>query len=146
MVALDTDVLAIFHIFHNDPRYQTTKSLIDKLNGQTKAVSIFNLLELCGILASANRIKDSKNLFEKYLSAEDVVILFPEFAEQDKNDFWSMLVSECFYRIQRGFRLGDAVILWVLETNENIDTLITWNIKHFKDKTSIRVLTPSDFS
>lgn len=47
-------------------------------------------------------------------------------------------------RIQKGLRLGDAVILWTLETNENIDSFITWNTTHFKEKTPIKILTPSE--
>src|SRR3989304_346776 len=55
------------------------------------------------------------------------------------------LVSECLSRIQKGIRLGDAVILWTLETSDNIDAIITWNTKHFKGKSFINVLTPPEF-
>ena len=85
MIAIDTDVLAVYHIFHNDPRYDSAK------------------------------------------------------------DFWAALVSECFSRIQRGIRLGDAVILWTLEANQGIESFITWNTKHFKEKTPIKILTPAEF-
>lgn len=77
MIAIDTDVLAVHHIFHNNPRYEATR------------------------------------------------------------DF--------FAKIQKSMRLGDAAILWTLESNPRIDAFITWNTKHFKDKTSIKILTPSDF-
>jgi predicted nucleic acid-binding protein len=146
MIALDTDVLVIYHIFHNDPRYEKTKKLFDKLSNETKFVTIFNLLELCGILATATKIEDSSTVFHKYLTAKDIEILFPKFLVQSENDFWATLVSECFSRIQKGLRLGDATILWTLETNEDIDSMITWNTKHFEGKTSIKVLTPSEFS
>jgi len=125
MIALDTDVLAIYHIFHNDPRYSTTKRLFDSLSNQTKAVTIFNLLELCGILSSATRKEDSETILRKYLVAEDTAILFPKLQAQDEKDFWATLVSECFLRIQKGLRLGDAVILWTLETNNDVNTFIT---------------------
>lgn len=42
-------------------------------------------------------------------------------------------------------RLGDAVILWTLETNQEVDIFVTWNTRHFKGKTSLKVLTPSEF-
>ena len=51
----------------------------------------------------------------------------------------------CLSRIQKGIRLGDAVILWTLETSDNIDAIITWNSKHFKGKTFLNVLTPPEF-
>ncbi len=145
MIAIDTDVLAVYHLFHNDPRYEATKNLFIKLNEQPKAVTIFNILELCGILASANRLKDSKTLFDRYLEAEDTIVLFPPLIGDSVKDFWTTLVSECFSRIQKGLRLGDAVILWTLETNQDIESFITWNTKHFKEKTPIKILTPAEF-
>lgn len=144
MIAIDTDVLAIYHIFHKDPRYDTTKRLFEKLNNRPKAVTIFNLLELCGILSSATRKEDSRTVFHRYLSAEDIAVLFPQFPALNEKDFWATLVSESLSRIQKGLRLGDAVILWALETNDNIESFITWNTKHFIGKTPIKVLTPDE--
>ncbi|OHC08595.1 MAG: hypothetical protein A2545_01210 [Planctomycetes bacterium RIFOXYD2_FULL_41_16] len=63
MIALDTAVLAIYHIFRNDQRYHATRELFDKLGNQTKAITIFNLLEFCGILATVARKEDSKRSF-----------------------------------------------------------------------------------
>lgn len=146
MIALDTDVLAIYHIFHNDPRHEATKRLFEKLGAQTKSITIFNLLELCGILSTASRSEDSSAVFHKYLTAEDTAIVFPKFSAQSEKDFWTILVSECLSRIQKGLRLGDAIILWALETNGNVDSIITWNTKHFRGKTFLKVLTPSEFS
>jgi hypothetical protein len=34
--------------------------------------------------------------------------------------------------------------IWTLETNQEVDTLVTWNTKHFKGKTPLKVLTPSE--
>lgn len=144
MLALDTDILAIYHIFHNDARFKATKTLFDKLEGKPKALAIFNLLELCGILASAERGEDSKTLFLNYMHAQDISILFPKFFSVDEKDYWSTLVSECFSRIQKGLRLGDAVILWTLETNSNVSSIVTWNTRHFKGKTLLKVLTPPE--
>jgi hypothetical protein len=35
--------------------------------------------------------------------------------------------------------------VWTLETNDKIDSFITWNPRHFRHKTSIKILTPSEF-
>jgi hypothetical protein len=146
MIAIDTDVLAVHHIFHNSPRYASTREFFVRIEDQLKAVTVFNLLELAGIFASANRAKESRDVFERYLRTADISILFPNLAAGNATHFWQAVTSESFARIQRGMRLGDAVILWTLETNENIDAFITWNPKHFKEKTSIKVLTPPEFS
>ncbi len=145
MIAIDSDLLAIFHIFNKDPRFEATSQFFHRIKEHPKAITIFNLLELCGIISTAAGSEDASEIFHEYLSSTDMTILFPNLSVKDADDFWASLVSECFSRIQKGMRLGDAVILWSLETNENIDSLITWNTKHFKDKTTLKILTPSEF-
>ncbi len=145
MIAIDSDVLAVHHIFQNSPRFESTEKFFAKIKGQTKAITIFNLLDLAGIIASANQAKKSQDIFEKYLRSDNVAVLFPALTSGDAKHFWQSVTSESFARIQRGMRLGDAAILWTLETNENIEAFITWNTKHFKSKTDINVLTPAEF-
>jgi hypothetical protein len=40
--------------------------------------------------------------------------------------------------------LGDAAILWVVEAS-SCDVFITWNVKHFREKTHIMVQTPEEW-
>jgi predicted nucleic acid-binding protein len=144
MIAIDTDVLAVHHIFHNDPRYATTRDFFARIEGRPRAITVFNLLELSGLFASASRALESKAVFDKYLRAANVMILFPVLKAGDTRHFWQVVTFECLDRIQKGMRLGDAAILWALETNQEVDTFVTWNTKHFKGKTPLKVLTPSE--
>ena len=143
MIAIDTDVLAVHHIFHNDSRYAATRDFFARIEGRPRAITVFNLLELSGIFASANRAIESKAAFEKYIRAGNVLILFPVLTAGDAKHFWQVVTFECFDRIQKGMRLGDAAILWALETNQEVDAFVTWNTRHFKGKTSLKILTPS---
>lgn len=145
MIALDSDLLAILHIFNRDARFETTKLFFQKIKGQSKAITIFTLLELCGIVATSTGKEDASEIYHEYISSSDAVIIFPNPSPEEPDSFWASLVSECFSRIQKGMRLGDAVILWTLETNPEIDTFVTWNTKHFIDKTPLKILTPSEF-
>lgn len=144
MIAVDTDVLAIYHIFHRDLRYQTTHEFIDATRKQVKGIPLFSLLELCGLLASANRISELQSVFDKYLSAQDVIILFPPLMSEEGKDFWAVLVSESLSRIKRSMRFGDASLLWIMESS-GITSFITWNTRHFIGKTRIQILTPAQY-
>lgn len=144
MIALDTDVLALYHVFKNDPRYDSTSVFFHSTRDLVKGVTVFNLLELCGIVATARRAEESRMLFDKYLEAQDAAILFPGIANDNRKEFWTMLTSESLSRIQRGMRFGDAVILWTLETNP-VESFITWNTRHFRGKTSLKVLNPVEY-
>ena len=143
MIAIDTDVLAIHHVFHNDPRYEATEKFLSDVRGMTKGITIFNLLELCGIISTAGQTAESDRVFHQHFKSHDVMILFPDFTAGHAQAFWSGLSTECLARIQRGMRLGDAVILWTLES-KHVDTFVTWNTRHFRDKTDIRVINPPD--
>ena len=48
-------------------------------------------------------------------------------------------------RLYRRMKLGDALVLMVAESHPQVDTFVTWNAKHFRDKTHLFVLTPSEF-
>jgi len=53
MVAIDADVLSVYHIFHRDSRYDVTSLFMEESREVERGVSIFNLLELCGVMATA---------------------------------------------------------------------------------------------
>ncbi len=144
MLALDTDLLAILHIFKADVRFVATRQFFQRIKDRPKAITIFTLLELCGIVATSTGKEDADEIFQQYISSDDSVIIYPNLLTKDTDEFWGSLVSESFLRIQRGMRLGDAAILWTLETNQEVDTFVTWNTKHFKGKTTLKILTPSE--
>lgn len=145
MLAIDTDILAIHHIFKKDQRFEIVNRFFEKLAGNEKAVTVFNALEFYGMLITTTGQDNASEIFHRFISSKDITILFPNLIVKDCEDFWALLFSECFTRIQKGMRLGDAAILWTLETNHEVDTFVTWNTKHFKDKTSLKVLTPNEF-
>jgi len=141
MVAIDTDVLSVYHIFRKDPRYDVTSLFMEESKEVARGVGIFNLLELCGVMATADQIKRALKLFREYHVRSDVKMLYPPIVLISEGEFWAQLNAEVMNRIKRGMRFGDAAILWTLEANE-CELLITWNVKHFAGKTTIKIQTP----
>jgi len=47
-------------------------------------------------------------------------------------------------RIKRRVRLGDAAILWTIESAA-CEAFVTWNTKHYQDKTMITIQTPEEW-
>jgi len=144
MICIDTDILAIYHIFKRDLRYQITRTFMRKSKGALRAVAIFSLLEVCGIMATAKQSKEAMKLFDEYIASEDVRVLYPPVALNSTKEFWAHQNAELLKRIERGIRLGDAAILWAAESNA-CDVLITWNTKHFVEKTALKVQTPEEW-
>jgi len=109
-----------------------------------RGVTIYNLLELCGILASASKLVEARKLFKQYLAAVDIQVLYPTVSLRSPADFWASHTEELMQRVERGMRLGDAVVLWVAE-DTGCDALVTWNKRHFEGKTSLHLYTPTEW-
>jgi len=139
LIAFDTDILAIHHLFVWDKRRKTTELLLEKTRGESRATTVHNLLELAGLFAVAGRGQRVESLLENYLKSRDITVIFPEM-ESD----WSERVSVVTDYIKRGFSYGDALVAEALE-EVMVDTLVTWNKKHFNGKMKTKVLTPAEY-
>ena len=144
MIAIDADVLAIYHIFKRDTRFSATLSFIQQSRGRERGVSIFGLLELCGLMATAQRPENARLLFTAYLSASDMTVIYPQIDLGSVERFWAYQNAELLKRILMGVRLGDAATIWTAES-ANCESLVTWNVKHYQGKTSLLTQTPSQW-
>lgn len=144
MIAIDLDVLAVHHLFVNDARFSENFRFMEQSANHERGVTIYNLLELCGIVASAGRATDAKRLFRRYLTAADMQVLYPDVRLESLADYWASHNEELMKRIARGLRLGDAVVLWVAES-VNCEAIVTWNKRHFEGKTSLQLYTPTEW-
>lgn len=144
MICIDTDVLAIYHVFNRDARYPATHAFMERSKEASRAVAIFSLLEVCGVVATARQSEEAMKLFDEYLVSDDVRVLYPPVALSSSKEFWTYQNVELLERIERGMRLGDAAVLWAAESNA-CDIFVTWNTKHFAGKTTINVQTPAEW-
>ncbi len=144
MIVLDTDVLAIFHFFVTDSRYPPTASFMDATRVKDRGTTLYNLLELAGILCSAGKAEQARKLVETYATASDMTILYPTLPTLSAELFFADYAAELMDIMERGLRYGDAKILWVAETND-ASLLVTWNPRHYRDKTPLPVMTPAEY-
>jgi predicted nucleic acid-binding protein len=144
MIAVDTDVLVIHRIFQDDPRHAATADFVARTAPQGYGVPIFSLLELCGVMATAKQSQAALLLLEEYLTSATVQVLYPPMVLENVTALWAHQNAELVKRIRRGMRLGDAAILWTVESTA-CDALVTWNVKHYRQKTTLAVLTPDEW-
>jgi hypothetical protein len=141
MIAIDTDVLAISLFYHHDIRFAETASFLRRVSPPT-GLCIYNLLELCGIARSHGTT--ARQLFQQYLSSPDIQVLYPPVVLLDLTSYWQHQIEAVLARVERGIRLGDAIVLWTVESC-GCESLITWNKRHFDGKTSVPVMTPAEW-
>jgi hypothetical protein len=87
---------------------------------------------------------EARTLFHEYLRASDVEVLYPRLKCATLAEYWGEQDEELLKRIERGLRLGDAAILWAIESNA-CEVLVTWNVRHYRGKTSVKVQTPEEW-
>ena len=139
VAAVDTDVLAIHHIFTWDKRWKTNASALFLLRRKyIFCIPIHGLLELYGLAILAWGVEKARVLFKGYLKAKDVKIMGYAFPSS-----WEEYVDIVSSYIERRMNYGDALIAWTLEEND-VEVFVTWNKKHFKGKVSAKVYTPEE--
>lgn len=142
-VFIDTDV------FVRNLRYRDDKNTIEndrfldlvkdkELLGFT---SIYNLLELCGILSFNLSPKSLLHLYggfkEKFQLRQ---ILFGGFSDENL----IVNINTVFAQLLKKMSFGDALIAGCVEYHGDlIEGFVSWNVKHYAGKLSVDAYTPA---
>ena len=142
MIFIDTDIFVIDKLFPNDDRHEINKAFLNE--AEEKATSIFNLFELLGIASfNLNEVELTK-LLSGFGEVYGVKLLYPSTAFISVNDFVENLFEQVFQKITLKMGFQDALILTVAEEHQT-SRFVTWNTKHFLDRTHVKVQTPKEF-
>lgn len=144
MIVLDTDVLVVYHFFTKDPRHASTSRCMQTTKEELRGTTLYNLLELAGILSSAGKPDIGRKLIGKYAGSHDMHILYPLLYPRSPEIFFADYTAELLDIMERGLRYGDAKVLWVAEAHD-AEKIITWNTRHYLKKTPLQVLTPDEY-
>lgn len=139
---IDTDIFVIDKLFPNDDRYEINKEFLEET--KEKSTSIFNLFELLGIASFNLNEVELMKLFKGFGEAYDLRILYPSTAFISVNEFVEVLFERVFQKIKLKMNFQDALILTLAEEH-NCTRFITWNPKHFVNRTHLSVQTPKEF-
>ena len=147
MVALDTDVLMLAFTFHRDPRQEANSRFLDLARGQTPIVTIYSVMEVLGQLSfnlSAERLGQWPSWLQDHFN---LTLLYPAADGQDATAFFQReIVNRPQERMrQHPIPFVDALILELVERKEDVEAFVTWNARHFRGKTALPVLTPTEY-
>jgi len=143
MDLLDSDIFVLDLRFPNDPRHAINRRLVESRQ-PGRATTIFNLLEVCGILSFNLSREALLALYGNFSQHYAVSVLFPP-GTPDLSSL-SAMISGTFEKITRKMSYGDAQILWVAEQHPGVDRLISWNAKDFIGRTHLQVITPQEWT
>ena len=148
MVVIDSDVLLLAFAFHRDPRQTNNAAFLTQVQNATAATTVYNLMEVLAQLSfnlSPARLAEWESwLIEPY----HLTVIWPRAVEnQTAEGFFRTEIFEHPIAKAREHRIAflDALVIGLAERTPEVESLVTWNARHFKDKTTLRVQTPSEY-
>jgi len=144
LTIIDTSVFIIDLRYKRDKNFATNRAFLNHVaQDRSGATTIFNLLEICGVLSFNLNQKQLQELFFHFAKHYQVDVL-PHL------DFESLLpalkVGDLFEIIARKVSFGDALIIAAMEKCvSGAASFVSWNAQHFTDRLSIPSLTPREF-
>lgn len=148
MVVIDTDVLLLRFVFHRDVRQAVNNDFLQRVLHTEPATTIYNLMEFLGQMSfnlSAKRLAEWNSwLADDY----NLTILFPSSrGNQTADSFYRQEIFErAIAKISKEkMSYMDALALDLAERVPNVEYFVTWNAKHFKNKSTLVVVTPAEY-
>jgi len=149
LVVIDTDVLLLAFAFHNDSRQAANTEFLTQVQTADPAITVYNLMELLGQF-SFNLTPARLDTWQSWLlDAYQLTVIWP--SEPDErisasSFFRSEVIDRPLAKI-RSQRMAflDALVLGLAERTPEANNFVTWNAKHFKGKSSLKVLTPTEY-
>ena len=147
MVAIDTDVLLLAFAFHRDPRQAANAEFLSVAQGDDPVTTIYSVMELLGKLSfnlPAGRLAQWPSWLQNRYGLS---ILYPGTTGLDAASFFQReFIDRPFGKMQRHqMPFLDSLILNLAEAAPEVKVFVTWNARHFRDKTSLTVLTPAAY-
>lgn len=144
-VFIDSDIFVRELRYPNDAQSLPNRQFLDKIQaGKFKGVtSVFNLLEVCGILSFNLSQEQFIQLYEGFTQRFNVQILYPASASVEFQYDIPLIVQSILSKQS----LGDAQVSYVIRRfAPDLKCLVTWNKPPFEGRVPIPVFTPTDFS
>lgn len=144
MILIDSNIFLIDRFFKRDSRYSVNKRFVQKLPKLEAGISIHTLLEVCGLASFNLSPKELRKWFYHLDELYRIDILYPKDLDYTLQQYLRKHRAEIFRYFLMQMTYPDAKMLFMAEEYK-ASYFVTWNVKHFENRTSIKVLTPEDF-
>lgn len=145
IIVIDTNVFIIDIRYKRDEKFNINRQFLDSA-GKSGAgmTTIFNLLEICGILSFNLNRRQLDELFA-YFGARYNVKIVPTADPAAPLPFFT--ANQIFDRISQKTSLGDSLILSTVDQYlPGASLIVSWDKDHLENKIDIPVLTPEEFT
>ena len=141
MILVDSDVFLIDLRYPRDRRFGDNRAFLDRLaiSGQG-ATTIYNLLEVCGVLSFNLNRQQLRELYAHFARRFHIRVVPNAELRQRLPAF---RVGDLLSIVERRVSFGDALVFALLEAQTAEETtFVTWNARHFRGRTEVDVREP----
>lgn len=144
LIIVDTNIFVIDLRYPRDRHFSVNRKFLRKLARTGKgATSIFNVLEVCGILSFNLSSQQLRELFHHF-SQRYRVQIFP-FATLDR-PLPLLTGTDLFSYIEQKASFGDALLMATMVSHvPGASEFVSWDAPHFRGKMRLPVFTPDEF-
>ncbi len=144
LTLVDTNVFVIDLRYRRDRHFSVNRRFLTRLARiGDGATSIFNVLEVCGILSFNLNAHQLRELFHYFPQKYHIQVL-P--ISQMGQSLPSFTVENVFRWMEQKASFGDALLMAALVTYlPEVVRFVSWDADHFRGKLRIPVLTPQEF-
>ena len=147
MVVIDSDVFLIAHRYVRDVRTDLNTRFLAAVKTAAPALTIYNLMEILGVL-SFNLSAVRMRAWPDWLKARhSLAILWPELNDTAQHLFFEQVIYHLplARMTTQPTAFLDALAIEVAERAPDVRAFVTWNARHFANKTHLPVLTPAQY-
>ena len=147
MVVLDTDVLLLAFAFPNDRRHAINTTFLKHVRTADPAITVYNLMELLGQLSFNSSAAQLDAWPTWLLEAYHLTVIWPfDPHSVTPASFMTEIFDRPFARMKSNrMSFMDALALNLAERTPGVTEFITWNARHFKNKSTLTALTPEEY-
>lgn len=144
LIVVDTNIFVIDLRYRRDRQFTVNRKFLRKLAQTGKgATSIFNVLEVCGILSFNLNARQLRELFHHFSQRYHVQV-FP-FATLDC-PLPLLMGTDLFSHIEQKVSFGDALLMaTIVSYLSDASRFVSWDAPHFHGKMRLPACTPAEF-
>ncbi len=144
LTVIDTPVFVIDLRYQRDRHFASNRAFLDRIAREGKAATtIFNLLEVCGIMSFNLNERQLKELFHYFPQHYNVDVL-PHHALE--NPLPPLATDDVMAVIAKKASFGDGLIISTVEKHlPGTARFVSWNASHFQGRLSVPAITPREF-
>lgn len=145
---IDSDVFIMDNFYTNDPRYEQNSLFLHRIQNSKNFTTIFNLLEVCSLIAPHCDEKELLGFFENFDRTYNLEIIYPSSYDLSTEYFMDHFFGEILHTTQCTGNMVDSLI-FTLVKQRAIRVVVSWNAKHYKNSLSklgkIEYLQPDEY-